>query len=312
MKVVVTGSVREEGLSIVREFADLVILPEPINEKDVARELRDADGMLHKMGHLGKPELEGATRLKMIARHGVGLDYLDLPYIKTTGIPVSITNTANSNAVAEACIGLMLTALRNFRQGEAMLKVEKRWARETLMGGEIRGRTIGLIGYGRVGSLVGNLLDAFGANVLVYDINPALAKAAGRTLVSLDELLAKADIISLHLPLTAETKHLFNAQRIAQCKKGVIFVNTARGAIFDTHALVEAVKSGQVRAVATDTFDTEPPAFDSEIFSDPRIMTTPHMSAMTSEAQVAVAVSSANELKRVLVEGLPPTNNVLA
>jgi len=312
MKVIVTGSVREEALSIVREFAELVILPEPINEKDVARELRDADGMLHKMGKLGKPELVNASRLKMIARHGVGLDYLDLDYIKTTGIPVSITNFANSNAVAEACIGLMITALRNFRQGEAMLKVEKRWARESLMGGEIRGRTVGLVGYGRVGSMVGNLLDAFGASILVYDLNPSQAQAAGRTVVSLDELIAKADIISLHLPLTSKTQHLFDANLIARCKKGVIFINTARGAIFDTHDLVEAVKSGQVSAVATDTFDTEPPSFDSEIFSDPRIMTTPHMSAMTLEAQVAMGVSAANELKRVLLQHLPPTNNVLA
>ena len=149
-----------------------------------------------------------------------------------------------------------------------------------------------------------------GANIIVNDIDPKRAHADKRTVVDFETLMRKADIVSLHLPLTELSENLINAKSLSWCKKGVIIVNTARGGIFDTNAVVEAAKSGHIGAVATDAFTSEPPDFASELFAVDNIMTTPHISAMTLEAQVAVAVNAATELRRVLLEGLPPTNNI--
>lgn len=312
MNVLVMGNVREEGLAILREFATLIILPEPPDREAVLRHMGEVDAILHKVGRLGPEEMARQSRIQLIARHGVGLDYLDMDCIRATGIPVSITNTANSNAVAEAAIGLMLAAVRHFPQGEAMLKRDKLWQRERLMGRELRHQTVGLVGYGRIGDRVARLLDAFGAEVLVHDVQPKAALAAGRTVVSLDELVARADIISLHCPLTKATEGLFNARLFARMKKGVVLVNTARGGLFNKQDLVAALESGQVGGIATDSFDHEPPDFTEPIFRMDNAFTTPHLAAMTLDAQVAMAVTAAKEVRRVLVEGLPPTNNVAA
>ena len=312
MKVLVIGNVREEGLNILREFAEVVTLPEPTTSEDIIRHIADSDAILHKIGILGPTELQHQTKLRLIARHGVGLDYLDLDAIRQLGIPVSITNTANSNSVAEATLGLMLNALRRFSQGEAMLKRDRIWARERLMGRELKHQTVGLVGYGRIGDIVGRLLDGFGAEVLVYDVNPAAAQTAGRTVVSFDELLQRSDIISLHCPLSSSTRGMINAEVIAQMKPGVILVNTARGALIDKDALADALRSGQIAGIATDSFDHEPPDFDDAIFSFDNALTTPHLAAMTLDAQIAMATIAAKEIRRVLVDNLPPSNNVCA
>lgn len=312
MKVLVMGNVREEGLAVLQDFAELIILPNLPERDAVLRHIGDVDAILHKVGKLGPEEMARQTRLQLIARHGVGLDYLDLDCIRATGIPVSITNTANSNAVAEAAIGLMLAVVRRFPQGEAMLKRDKVWLREQLMGRELRHQTVGLVGYGRIGDRVAKLLDAFGAEVLVYDVQPKAALEAGRTVVSLDELVARADIISLHCPLTKATEGMFNASLFAKMKRGVALVNTARGALFNQEDLLAALKSGQVGGIATDSFEHEPPDFNDPIFRQDNAFTTPHLAAMTLDAQVAMAVSAAKEVRRVLAEGLPPTNNVFA
>ncbi len=310
MKVLVMGNVRQEGLDILKEFAEIVVLPEPPDSAAVLEHIKDADGILHKVGKLGKPEMEAQTRLQIIARHGVGLDYLDLDCVRETGIPVPITNTANSNSVAEAAIGLMLAAIRHFSQGENMLKRDKVWQREKLMGREIRHQTVGLLGYGRIGARVARILDAFGAEVIVHDKFPALAQEDGRTIVSFDELLERADILSLHCPLLKENVGILNKETIGKMKRGAVIVNTARGGLIDKDALNEALESGQLGGIATDSFDHEPPDFTDRIFTFDNALTTPHLAAMTLDAQVAMAVTAAKEVRRVLVEGLAPTNNV--
>lgn len=312
MKVLVTGNVREEGLAILREFAEVVVLPEPAASSDIIRHIGDADAILHKIGVISAGELRHQTRLKLVARHGVGLDLLDLGSLRELGIPVSITSTANSRAVAEATLGLMLAAVRRFSQGEAMIKSERVWAREKLMGRELGNLTVGLVGYGRIGRIVARLLDAFGSEALVHDAAPALAFEDGRVVVPLDELLERSDIISLHCPLIPATRGMINAAAIARMKDGAIIVNTARGALIDNAALVAGLASGKIGAVALDAFEHEPPDFDDAIFTFPNALTTPHVAAMTLDAQVSMAVGAAREIRRVLVEGLPPSVNVCA
>lgn len=310
-RVLVIGNVREEALALLRDFAEIVCLPEPTSSEAICEHICAVDAILHKIGKIGPRELAHQTRLRLIARHGVGLDYLDLEAIRALGIPVSITPTANSNAVAEATIGLMLCALRHFSQGDHMLKVDRAWQRERLMGRELKHSTVGLVGYGRIGRLVARYLDAFGARVLVHDPFPQAALDDGRSVLSLDALLGEADVISLHCPLTAATRHVIDAAALARCKPGAVLVNSSRGALVDKVALAEALRQGRLAFAALDAFDSEPPNYDDALFALPNTLTTPHLGAMTLDAQIGMAVGAAKEIRRVLVEGLPPTNNVV-
>lgn len=308
--VLVLGNVREEGLDVLREFADLIILPEPVQKPDILRNIANADAILHKIAKTDAEVISAQRKLRIIARHGVGLDGLDLDAINAAGIPVSVTSTANSNAVAEATVGLALAAVRKFARGDAMIKQDGLWAREQLLGREIAGTTIGIVGYGRIGRRTAKLFSAFGAEIVAHDARPqALADCVHRT-AELDELLKVSDIVCLHCPLLPETRHLIDVRRLSLMKRDAILVNTSRGGLIDADALVRAVQNGEVGGAALDVFDAEPPNFDSPLFKQPQILTTPHVAAMTVEAQVAMAVLAAGEIRRVLVDGLPPVNNV--
>ena len=308
--VLVLGNVREEGLSILREFAEVTILREPAQKADILQAIRHADAMLHKIAKTDAEVIAAQKKLQVIARHGVGLDDLDLDAIKAAGIPVSVTLTANSNAVAEATVGLALAALRKFAQGDSMIKRDRLWDREHLMGREIAGSTVGILGYGRIGRRTAKLFDAFGADVVVYDAIPQALEDCHYRRASLEELLRNSDIVCLHCPLVPDTRHLINEARLSLMKANAILVNTSRGGLIDTEALAQAVQVGKIAGAALDVFDAEPPDFDSPLFQHPQILTTPHVAAMTLEAQVAMAELAAKEIRRVLVDGLPPTNNV--
>lgn len=309
-RVLVLGNVREEGLSILREFAELTILPEPVQKSDLIAAIAQADGILHKIAKTDAEVIAAQRKLQIIARHGVGLDDLDLDAIRDAGVPVSITMTANSNAVAEATLGLALAAARKFVQGDAMIKRDKTWERERLMGREISGSTVGIVGFGRIGRRVASLFDAFGSDVVVYDAFP-VAEAHYPVLV-LDELLKVSDFVCLHCPLLPETQGLINDARLAMMKPGAILVNTSRGGLIDMDALVSALENGRIGGAALDVFDEEPPDFEHPLFALSNVLTTPHVAAMTVEAQVAMAVLAAEEIRRVLVDGVPPTNNLFA
>lgn len=309
-RVLVTGNVRDEGLDILREFAEITILPEPAAKADIVAAIGDMDAVLHKIGKIDAETVASQTRLRILARHGVGLDDLDLAALTAAGIPVSTAIGANANAVAEATVGLAMSQLRNFGAGETMVKRERIWKRESLLGRELASLTVGLIGFGRIGRIAADLFRAFGASVIVHDAFSPPQSADGVRAVSLDELIASADIVSLHCPLTEETRHLIDAGRLRAMKRGAIIVNTARGGLIDQAALVAAVRSGDIGGAAIDVFDAEPPDFDDPVFATEGILTTPHIAAMTVEAQVAMAVGAATEIRRVLVDGEEPTNNV--
>jgi len=311
-KVLVLGNVRPEGLDIVRPFADLTILPEPAQKSDILACIADMDAIFHKIGKVDRETISRQTKLRVIARHGVGLDDLDLEAIREQGIPVSITADANSNAVAEATVGLLFSALRHLSRAEAMIKRDRLWARETLTGRELRGMTVGIIGYGRIGRLVASYLSVFGCHIIVHDADSDVASRCDHPFVSFEELLRTADVISVHCPLTASTRHLIGEEALRLVKSDCIIVNTSRGGLIDKVALAAAAKEGRIGGGALDVFDKEPPDFDDAIFSCENIVTTPHVAAMTANAQIAMAVGAGTEIRRVLVEGLPPTNNVLA
>lgn len=310
--VLVLGNVREEGLDVLREFADLVILAEPARKPDILRSIVNADAILHKVAKTDAEVIAAQKQVRIIARHGVGLDDLDLDAIKAAGIPVSVTPTANSNAVAEATVGLALAATRKFARADAMIKQDGLWAREQLVGREIAGKTVGIVGYGRIGRRTAKLFSAFGAGIVVNDVLALAPADCAHRRVEFDELLKVSDIVCLHCPLMPETRCLIDGRRLSLMKRGAILVNTSRGGLVDTDALVRAVRTGEIGGAALDVFDVEPPDFDDPLFKLPQILTTPHVAAMTVEAQVAMAVLAAGEIRRVLVDGLPPTNNVFS
>ena len=310
-KVLVLGNVRPEGLDLLRDVAELTVLPEPVATADIAACIEDMDAVLHKTGRIDAEVMARQSRLRIIARHGVGLDELDLDSIRAAGVPVSTTPGANSNAVAEATVGLALCVLRHLPRGEAMMKRDRAWERESLMGRELGQAIVGIVGFGQIGRLAARYFAVFGARVLVTDIDLEAVADSPYTAVGLEELLRTSDIISLHCPLTPETRHLIDRKRLRLVKPDAIVVNTARGALVDEDALVDAVTARRLAGAALDVYDREPPDFASPVFDCDDIVTTPHVAAMTIQAQTAMAVQAASEIRRVLVDGLPPTGSVI-
>ena len=231
--VLVLGNVRPEGLRLLEDFAKLTVLSEQPLRDDIIGCIGDMDAILHKVGRIDAEIISRQTKLRIIARHGIGLDDIDLPSVGAAGIPVSTTQDANSNAVAEATVGLALSLLRNFRAADTMIRGKRSWARESLMGRELKRSTVGIIGFGKIGRLVAEYFAVFGASIVVCDSEAAALAESPYPTAPLEELLASADIVSLHCPLTPENHHLLNADRLGLLRKHAILINTARGALVD-------------------------------------------------------------------------------
>lgn len=245
-----------------------------------------------------------APRLKVIGRAGMGVDTIDVEEASRRKIAVLTAPGANSNSVAEFTFGLLLAVARKVSASAASLAAGK-WDRKAFEGTELRGKTLGLIGVGRIGGIVGSIGAGFGMTVIGTDprCTPEQSKALGAELVSLDELLRRADVVSLHAKLTPETKHLLNEERLRAMKKGVLIVNTARGALIDDAALVQALKDGHVGGAALDVYDPEPLPADSVLRTAPNVVLTPHLAASAKEAQTRVALEIGEAVKAFLLKG---------
>lgn len=241
--------------------------------------------------------IEAARDLELIVRAGIGLDNIDCEAAKEKGIQVANTPAATSISVAEHTFGLMLAAVRQHGRANLSMK-EHKWEKKALSGTELYGKTLGLIGLGRIGREVARRALAFGMKVIAYDIIKIEADLDVKQ-VSLDELLAQADIISLHLPLTKETKHVIGKPEFERMKDGVILVDAARGGIVDEAALLEALNSGKVRAAALDVFEKEPPV-DYSLIDHVNVIATPHIGAAAEEGQKRAGL----EVVKILQERL--------
>lgn len=236
--------------------------------------------------------------MKIIGRAGTGIDNIDVASATEKGILVMNTPGGNTRAAAELAITLLMAVARQLPQAVASVK-QGRWDRKLYMGSEVAGKTIGVVGLGRIGREVAEWCQGAGMEVVGFD--PVLSKEAaakeGIELLSLDELLQRSDFISLHCPLTADTKHLIGRKTLAQCKKGVRIVNCARGGVVDEAALLEAIEAGHVGGAALDVFETEPPtAAGAELVKHPAVVATPHLGASTHEAQLTVAKAIATQI----------------
>lgn len=264
----------------------------------------DYDGLaIRSSTKVTKEILAAAKNLKVIGRAGIGVDNVDIPAASAQGVVVMNTPFGNSITTAEHAIALMFALARQIPEANAQTQAGK-WPKNDFMGVEVTGKTLGLIGAGNIGSIVASRALGLKMKVVAFDpfLTPERALEMGVEKADLDTLLAKADFITLHTPLTDQTRNILSAENIAKCKKGVRIINCARGGLVDEAALKAALDSGHVAGAALDVFQTEP-AKESPLFGTPNFICTPHLGASTTEAQVNVALQVAEQMADYLVTG---------
>ncbi|MDY6807417.1 MAG: phosphoglycerate dehydrogenase [Actinomycetota bacterium] len=267
----------------------------------------DADAILVRSATTVDAEvLDAAPGLKIIARAGVGLDNVDVPAATTRGVMVVNAPTSNIHTAAEHAVALLMSAARQIPAADATLR-EHTWKRSAFNGVEIFDKTVGVVGLGRIGQLVAARMAAFETSIIAFDpyVSPARAAQLGIELVSLDELLERADFITVHLPKTPETLGLIGKDQLARTKKGVVIVNAARGGLVDEQALADAINAGHVRGAGLDVYATEP-CTDSPLFELPQVVVTPHLGASTSEAQDRAGTDVAKSVRLALAGHFVP------
>ncbi len=270
-------------------------------------ELAAVIGQYHGVGIRSASKIKADTlanpgKLKIIGRAGVGVDNIDVKAANEKGILVINTPQGNAAAAAELAIGLMFALARKIPQAAQSMK-QGIWEKKKYMGVEIAGKTLGVVGLGNIGRQAAERGVGLKMNVIGYDPHPPKELPAGVKQVSLDEIIAKSDFITLHVPLTAETKGLFGAATFAKMKKGACLINCARGGIVDEDAVIEALKSGQLGGAALDVFAKEPPD-PSPLFAEENLIAVPHLGASTKEAQEKVAVEMAEVFVGFLKDGV--------
>jgi D-3-phosphoglycerate dehydrogenase len=251
-----------------------------------------------------KAILDAATNLKVIGRAGIGVDNVDIPYASSKGVVVMNTPFGNSITTAEHAIALMFALARQLPEANAQTQAGQ-WPKSGFMGVEVTGKTLGLIGAGNIGSIVASRALGLRMKVIAYDpfLTEERAIELGIEKVDLDTLLSRADFVTLHTPLTDETRNILSRERLENAKKGIRIINCARGGLIDEAALKDCLESGQVAGAALDVFETEPPAADHPLFGAPNFICTPHLGASTTEAQVNVALQVAEQMADYLVNG---------
>jgi len=293
MKIIICDKTEKEYIEQMRAAGLTVDVRDDITPEQLMVELPNYDGMVvRSRTKVRKDLIDVCPNLKVILRGGAGLDTIDHEYAKTKGIAVMNTPLANSKSVAELAIGYMLMMARSLYAASATMKAEK-WDKKSFNGDEIGGKTLGLIGIGNIGKEVTKRALAMEMTVVAYD--PYVKEMAGVKLVSLDELLAQSDYISLHLPKTKESSNMIGKEQFAKMKNGVRIVNCARGGIVNEEALYEALTSGKVAGAALDVFNEEPPT-DWKLAKLDNVIASPHIGAATKEAQARVGAEVAEKL----------------
>ncbi len=251
-----------------------------------------------------KEILDAATNLKVIGRAGIGVDNVDIPYASSKGVVVMNTPFGNSITTAEHAIAMLMALARQIPEANALTQ-QGEWPKSKFMGVEVTGKTLGLIGAGNIGGIVASRALGLKMKVIAYDpfLTPERAVEMGVEKVDLGALVTRADFITLHTPLTDETRNILSRERLEQTRKGVRIINCARGGLVDEVALKDMLDSGHIAGAALDVFETEPPAKDHPLFGTPGFICTPHLGASTTEAQVNVALQVAEQLSDYLVNG---------
>ena len=305
-----TPGFRRAISALERDWLAIAVADEA-DPQALAREIQDADVLLHVLERVTGAVIEQAPHLKLIQKLGVGVDTIDLAAARARGIAVCNMPGANSRAVAELTLLLMLATLRRLSDLDRQTRAGQGWGLEAGVLdslGELGGRTVGLIGFGAVGKCLTPMLHGVGATVLYASRHEAPDSAA--TFVSLSDLLAAADVVSLHVPLTSGTAGMIDSRAIGQMKAGAILVNTARGGLVDYGALHRALAAGRLRGAGLDVFDVEPAAAAHPIFQLPNVIVTPHVAWFTKETLDRSLGVFAENCRR-LRDGEPLLNRVV-
>lgn len=279
-----------------------------------AGELAGAAGVLLRSGYVTASLLDRLPDLKVVAVHGAGVDPVDIDACTARGVQVTNAPGANANAVAELTFGLMLSLLRGIAPAAHAAMADKAWDAARVTGGELRGRTLGLVGYGQIGRRVARIAEAFGMQVVASD--PAVAdaeiEADGAQPMSFEALLAASDVVSLHAPAIPATRHMINAESLALMKPTALLINCARGALVDEAATAAALAEGRIGGAALDVLEGEPPDPASPLYGAPNLTITPHMAGSTYECLDAIAAACGADIGAVLRGEAPafPVNQV--
>ncbi len=303
-KVLISDQMDPRAAAIFRERGIEVDEITGKTPDELAAMIGDYDGLAIRSSTKVTPAiLDAATRLKVVGRAGIGVDNVDIPAATARGVVVMNTPFGNSITTAEHAIALIFALARQLPEADASTQAGK-WEKNRFMGVEVTGKTLGLIGAGNIGSIVASRALGLKMKVVAFDpfLTPERAVEIGVEKVELNELLKRADFITLHTPLTDQTRNILSAENIAKMKKGVRIVNCARGGLIDEAALKDALDSGQVGGAALDVFASEP-AKDSPLFGTANFISTPHLGASTSEAQVNVAIQVAEQMSDFLLLG---------
>jgi D-3-phosphoglycerate dehydrogenase len=293
MKILVCDKTEADAIERMRAAGLTVDTNFEITPEELPKVLPAYDGMVvRSRTKVRQPLIDVCPNLKIILRGGVGLDTIDAEYARSKGITVMNTPKASSASVAELAIGYMFALARSLHKATATMKAEK-WEKKAFEGDELGGKTLGLIGIGNIGKEVAKRASALGMTVLAYD--PYISEAANVKLVTLDELLAKADYISLHLPKTKESQNMIDKAQFDKMKTGVRIINCARGGIVNETALYEALTNGKVAGAALDVYGEEPPT-DWKLVKLDNVICSPHIGAQTKEGQGRVAAEVADKL----------------
>ncbi len=303
-KILVSDPLSEKGLKILKDVKEFQVdVNTELKPEALKEAIKDYDALIVRSATKVTREIvEAARGLKVIGRAGVGLDNVDLEAATQKGIIVMNTPAGNTISTAEHTFSMILALSRNIAQASASVR-KGEWKRSRFMGVELYGKNFGIVGLGRIGSEVAKRALSFGMKILACDpfLSREVAESMGIEMVELKDLLKRADYITVHTPLTAETTHMISTREFALMKKGVRIVNCARGGIVDEAALLAAIKEGKVAGAAIDVFEKEPPVADSELLKLENVVATPHLGASTEEAQVNVAIEVAEIVRDALL-----------
>jgi len=284
-KIILTDGLQDTGIEVLSKDAQ-VQDRKGISAEDLLKEIGDYDAIIVRgRTKVTREVMEAGKKLKVIGRAGVGVDNIDLKAAKEKGVTVVNAPSSTTTAVAELAMGLIFALAREIPKVDASMK-RGEWLKKDFEGVELFGKTLGIIGFGRIGSSVGQVAAAAGMRIAACCIFriPEVIRITGGELLSLDDVIEQSDFITIHTPLTDETRNLINEDMIARMKDGVYIICTARGGIIDEKALLKALNSGKVAGAALDVFETEPPVF-KELINHPKVIATPHIAGQTNEAQ---------------------------
>ena len=305
-RVLVTDGLQAVGVDALRKHGLDVEVAGSLSERDLVARVSEYEGLIVRSAtKVTRAAIEAGRRLEVIGRAGAGVDSIDVDAATERGVIVMNTPGGNTTAVAEHTMGLLLAMARRLPAADLTLKAG-RWEKSRLQGVELFGKVLGIVGLGRIGSEVARRAAGFRMQVIAYD--PYLTREAAERLgvesVELDELLTRADFITIHTPLTGDTRYLLGEAELARLKPGVRLINCARGGLVDELALARAIQSGRVAGAALDVFEQEPPPPDHPLLKFEQVVVTPHLGAATDEAQTAVALAIADQVADALLRGV--------